>query len=148
MTKRASIIIVFLVVASAICLGKRQETDEQLLSRAEAAPVEKQSDLFLELAEREMKAAIEDFANGKSEEGRSTLEKMVEHCGRAHHAAIESRKRMKHTEIKLRKISRRLRDTKMNVDFDSQPQVQSAIDRLEEFRTELLKAMFGSKNND
>jgi hypothetical protein len=31
------------------------------------------------------------------------------------------------------------------VDPDDQPVVQAAIDKLESFRTELLKSMFGSK---
>ena len=95
-----------------------------------------------------MKSALENFSSGKNDEARSTLQKMVEHCDRAHQAAIKSGKRLKHTEIKLRKISGHLRDVKMNIDLNSQPQVQAAIDRLEDFRTELLKAMFGSKNND
>jgi hypothetical protein len=148
MTKRFAVLILLLLTASAACLGKREETDDQLLARAEAAPIEKQSDLFLELSEREMKTALESFSAGRNDEARSALQKMVEHCGRAHQAAIKSRKRLKHTEIKLRKISGRLRDVKMSIDLNSQPQVQAAIDRLEDFRTELLKAMFGSKNND
>ena len=61
---------------------------------------------------------------------------------------MHSDKRLKHTEIKIRGISNKLRDLKLNVDIDDQPGVQAAIDRLEGFRTELLHSMFGSKNND
>jgi hypothetical protein len=148
MNKRVVIMLVLLLGATAICHGKREETEEQLVARAEAAPVEKQAHLFLEVAERETKAALAAFAANRNEEGRAALQSMVGHCDRAHQAAIQSGKRLKHTEIKLRKISGRLRDAKMNIDLDSQPQVQAAVDRLEEFRTELLKAMFGSKSND
>ena len=55
---------------------------------------------------------------------------------------------MKHTEIKLRQVALHLRDLKFNVDVDDQPLVQAAVDKLEDFRTEILKNMFGSKNND
>jgi hypothetical protein len=34
------------------------------------------------------------------------------------------------------------------VDVDDQPLVQASEDKLEDFRTEILKSMFGSKSND
>jgi DNA repair photolyase len=141
-------VVVFLVAASLLSLGKRDETIEQLITRAEAAPLQQQSDLFLEVAERELKLATEAFKADKREEGRTALEQIVKYSDKAHSAAIASRKRIKHTEIKLRQISGRLRDIKMNVDFDDQAQVQATIGKLEDFRSELLKSMFGSKNND
>jgi hypothetical protein len=55
---------------------------------------------------------------------------------------------MKHTEINIRRISERLRDLKFNVEADDQPGIQGAIDKLEDFRTEILKNMFGSKPHD
>ena len=55
---------------------------------------------------------------------------------------------LKHTEIKLRQVALHLRDLKFNVDVDDQPLVQAAVDKLEDYRTEILKNMFGSKNND
>ena len=141
-------VAVFLVAASLLSFGKRDETIEQLIARAEAAPLQQQSDLFLEVAERELKVATEAFKADKREEGRTALEQIVKYSDKAHSAAIASRKRIKHTEIKLRQISGRLRDIKMNVDFDDQAQVQATIGKLEDFRSELLKSMFGSKNND
>ena len=141
-------VAVFLVAASLLSFGKRDETIEQLIARAEAAPLQQQSDLFLEVAERELKLATEAFKADKREEGRTALDQIVKYSDKAHSAAIASRKRVKHTEIKLRQISGRLRDIKMNVDFDDQAQVQTTIGKLEDFRSELLKSMFGSKNND
>jgi hypothetical protein len=61
---------------------------------------------------------------------------------------MHSDKHIKRTEIKIREISNKLRDLKLNVEVDEQPGVQAAVDRLEGFRTELLHSMFGSKNND
>jgi hypothetical protein len=50
------------------------------------------------------------------------------------------------TEIKIRRLVARFRDLKQNVDADEQTAVQAAVDKLEGFRTDLLKSMFGSKN--
>jgi hypothetical protein len=61
---------------------------------------------------------------------------------------MQSGKRLKHTEIKLRQIALRLRDLKSNLEVDDQPLAQATVDKLEDFRTEILKSMFGSKNND
>lgn len=44
-------------------------------------------------------------------------------------------------------MSQRLRDIKLDVDPDDQPSVQSAVDKLEHFRAELFKAMFGLSND-
>jgi DNA repair photolyase len=148
MKKHVGVVAVFLVAASLLSFGKRDETIEQLIARAEAAPRQQQSDLFLEVAERELKLATEAFKADKREEGRTALDQIVKYSDKAHSASIASRKRIKHTEIKLRQISGRLRDIKMNVDFDDQAQVQATIGKLEDFRSELLKSMFGSKNND
>jgi DNA repair photolyase len=148
MKKHVGVVAVFLVAASLLSFGKRDETIEQLIARAEAAPRQQQSDLFLEVAERELKLATEAFKADKRDEGRTALDQIVKYSDKAHSASIASRKRIKHTEIKLRQISGRLRDIKMNVDFDDQAQVQATIGKLEDFRSELLKSMFGSKNND
>jgi hypothetical protein len=148
MKKHVGVVAVILVAASLFSFGKRDETTEQLIARAEAAPPHQQSDLFLEVAERELKLATEAFKADKREEGRTALEQIVKYSDKAHSASIASRKRIKHTEIKLRQISGRLRDIKLNVDVDDQAQVQATIGKLEDFRSELLKSMFGSKNND
>ena len=59
---------------------------------------------------------------------------------------LKSGKKLPHTEIKIRRMAARLRDLKQNVDADEQAVVQGAVDKLETFRTDLLKGMFGAKN--
>jgi len=75
------------------------------------------------------------------------LNDVAKYSDKAHKAAIASGKKVKNTEIKIRRISTRLKETKMNVGVDDQPAVQAVIDQLEEFRTELLRSMFGGKGN-
>jgi hypothetical protein len=138
----------FLFSAGVLSFARQQESLEQLIAKADAASGGQQSDLCMEVAERELKLAIEAFKANKADEGRASLQQIVKYADKGHSAAIQSGKRLKHTEIKLRQIAGRLRDLKFNVDVDDQPLVQAAVDKLEDFRTKILKSMFGSKKND
>ena len=64
---------------------------------------------------------------------------------KAHDAAIQSGKRVKNTEIEFRKMAAKLRDIKRTVNFEDQPPLQAAADRLESLRTDLLTHMFKGK---
>lgn len=138
----------FLLSAGGLSFARQQDSLEQLIAKADAADAKQQSDLCMEVAERELKLAIEAFKANKADEGRAALQQIVKYADKGHIAAIQSGKRLKHTEIKLRQIAGRLRDLKFNVDVDDQPLVQAAVDKLEDFRTKILKSMFGSKSND
>jgi hypothetical protein len=146
--KTSGAILIFLLAACLLSLGRDEESLEQLIARAESAPPAQQPDLYVQVADRELKVVVEAYKANKPEDGRAALQPLVTYADKAHTAAIQARKRVKHTEIKLRQITGRLRDVKLNVGMDDQPNVQTAIDKVETFRTELLKSMFGSKNND
>jgi hypothetical protein len=148
MKRKAVTICVFVLTASMLCFSRREDSLPQLMAKADAAPARQQSDLCMEVAERELKLAIQAFKANNSDEGRSSLQQIVKYADKGRSAAIQSGKRLKHTEIKIREIAERLRDLQFNVDVDDQPLVQATVDKLEDFRTEILKAMFGSKNND
>ena len=148
MTGRVFSILIFLAAAALGSPARQQESVEQLMAKADAASAGQQADLCLEVAERETKLTIEAYKAGKVEEGRASLQQIVKYSDKAHSAAIQSGKRLKHTEIKMRQITGHLRDLKFNLDADDQPMVQAVVDKLEEFRTQILKSMFGSKSND
>jgi len=134
------------VVAALAAFGAEQETLDQLIARANAASLSQQPDLYLEVADREVKAATDSYKANKPEDGRSALQQTVNYADQAHAMVLKSGKKLPHTEIKIRRMSARLRDLKQNVDADEQAGVQSAVDKLEAFRTDLLKTMFGAKN--
>jgi len=141
-------ILMFALSAGLFCFARQEDTLPQLMARADAASSGQQADLCMEVAEREVKLVIEAYKANKTDEGRDSLQQIVKYADKGHSAAIQSGKRMKHTEIKLRQVALHLRDLKFNVDVDDQPLVQATVDKLEDFRTEILKNMFGSKNND
>ena len=148
MRKLVGAILLFVLAAATASFGKSEETIEQLIARADAARPDQQPDLYMKVAQRELRSATEAYKADKMEEFRAAVQQIVKYSDSAHSAALHSGKHLKSTEIKIREIAIRLRDIKLNVAADEQPPVQAAIERLEGFRTELLHSMFGSKSND
>jgi predicted HTH domain antitoxin len=148
MKSKVVTILIFVFSANLFGLARQEDTVQQLMAKADAASGGQQADLCMEVSEREVKVAVEAFKGNKIDEGRDSLQQIVKYAEKGHSAAMHSGKRLKHTEIKLRQIALRLRDLKSNLEVDDQPLAQATVDKLEDFRTEILKSMFGSKNND
>lgn len=148
MRKLGGAILILLLLAAAAAAFGREETTEELIARADTARPDQQPDLYMQVAQRELKSASEAYKSEKLEDFRVAVQQIVKYSDSAHSAALHSGKHLKNTEIKIREIAIRLRDIKLNVEVGEQPPVQAAIDRLEGFRTELLHSMFGSKSND
>ncbi len=136
-------LIVFGTVAA---LARKPETLQELVARAESAKTDQQPKLYMDAAELQHKAATGALKANQQDEFRTDLKDIVEYCDKAHTAAIKSKKHVKDTEIKIRRISGHLKEMKLDADVDDQPTVQKAIDQLEHFRTELLLSMFGGKS--
>lgn len=140
--------LLLIVLSSVASVARQDDSLEKLIAKADAAAPAQQADFCMQVAERELKVAIDNYKENKSEEGHASIDQVVKYADKAHSAAMQSGKKVKHTEIKLRQIAGHLRDLKYNVDADDQPIVQAAINKLEDFRTELLKRMFGPEKND
>jgi hypothetical protein len=148
MKRRAPALFLLILAFCAISFSKKEDSLEQLIAKADAASAGEQADLCMEVAERELKLTVNSYKASKPDDARASLQQIVKYSDKARTAAVQSGKKMKHTEIKIRRISERLRDLKFNVEADDQPGIQGAIDKLEDFRTEILKNMFGSKPHD
>lgn len=140
---RQSIAIIVIVVTSLTALASKAETLQELMARAEAARPEDRPALYVEIAERQLKTADELYGAGKVDEATAALKDVVTYSEKAHDSSLQSGKRLKGTEIALRKMSARLRDIKRTLNFEDQPPVQAAADRIENLRTNLLTKMFG-----
>lgn len=138
--------ILLLIACGLTAIGAEKDTLEQLITRAESASASQQADLYLEIADRESKLAVDSYKNNNLEDSHKALDQTVSYADKAHDNVLKSGKKLPHTEIKIRRLVARFRDLKQNVDADEQTGVQAAVDKLESFRTDLLKAMFGSKN--
>jgi|SRR5277367_973835 len=114
-----------------------------LLKRAESAPTGDRPAIYVDIAERQLKAADDLYNAGKVEEAESALKDVVSCSEKAHDTAIQSGKRLKPTEIALRKMSVKLRDIQRTLNFEDQPPVHSAAERLLSLSDDLLSHMFG-----
>lgn len=118
---------------------------QQLEAKAEAGRPEDRVQACLEVAERQLKAADEAFKTSKAEEAQAAVSDVVRYASKARDASIQSGKRVKNTEIVVRKLAAKLRDIKRTVDFDDQSALQAASDELEKIRTDLLSHMFAKE---
>ncbi len=134
--------IALIVAATLATASDKKDTLEQLKARAETAAGKHEIELSVEIADRQLKATDEAYSAGDVEKAQAALNDVVEYGVRAAKEATNTGKRMKQTEIALRKISDRLDEIGKSVDVDSRPPVKEAIRKLEAARNDLLFRMF------
>ena len=144
MGKRATIGTAVLAVSLTLW-ARKDESLEELKARAQTASVEDRPGICIRIAEYQLDAADKLFLEGKAEAGDTALADVVSYSEKAGQAATQTGKKLKNTEIAVRKMSRKLHDVKHMVPFEDQAPVQEAIDHLERVRTELLAKMFGRR---
>lgn len=144
MRVRVTILMLF-AASSLVTFAGKEESLDQLIARTETARLQDRPSLYLQIARRQAEAADKHYEEGNAEAGNTALNDMVTYSDKASDAAVRSGKRLKDTEIALRKMAEKFRDIKRTLPFEDQEPVQQAIDHLEKLRTDLLSAMFGKK---
>jgi hypothetical protein len=135
------IIVVALLPALAWAFGQ-PESIEALKARAEQAQPRDQVELFTRIAERQLDFFDKAYDGGTVQQTQAALADVVI-CGvKAAQASGESGKRMKQTEIALRKMTGRLEAIRKTLAVDDRPPVAEAIQKLDTARSELLNRMF------
>jgi hypothetical protein len=135
--------LVLATLSAPAALGARAEpTIEELKAQIAHADVRDRPALCIRVSERQLDAADRFYAAGDSEEAKADLADVVSFAEMARDYAIQSHKHEKQSEIALRKAARKLANLKHAVSLEDQQQVQTAIDRLEKIRDDLLAAMF------
>jgi hypothetical protein len=140
-------IVVLLVSASLAGFAYAAENLDQLIAKAESARPEDRPAIYTEIARQKAEAAVKLYDAGKVEEGSVALQDVRTYSQKATDAAISTGKKLKNTEITLRKMAEKFRDVKRNVAFEDQAPIQQTVDSLEKMRTDLLAAMFGKKKD-
>lgn len=123
----------------------KDESLDQLIARADAARPEDRPALYVEIARQKADLADQSYHDGNAEAGAASLGEVVTFAKKATEASIETGKKLKNTEITLRKMVEKFRDVKRTVAFEDQAPIQQTMDELEKMRTDLLAAMFGKK---
>jgi len=141
--RRCLPIVAFVLAVSFSAVATDETPVADLLKRAESAPMGDRPALYIDIAERQLKAADDLYNAGKVDDARGAVKDVVSCSEKAHDAAVQSGKRLKPTEIAVRKMSAKLRDIKRTLNFDDQPPVQTATERLQSLADDLLSHMFG-----
>lgn len=116
-----------------------------LKARADAAQGSERISLSLEYAHQQLEHANSLYTDGDVEKAEAAIEEVVAYSRQATETASAANKRLKQTEIELRKIEHRMRDIGQSLNIDDRPPVEKAVQQLEQFRANLLARMFGEK---
>jgi hypothetical protein len=139
--RKILIIVVALLSALAWAFGQ-PESIEALKARAAQAQPRDQVELFTRIAERQLDFLDKAFDGGTVQQTQAALADVVTFGVKAAQASSESGKRMKQTEIALRKMTGRLEAIRKTLAVDDRPPVAEAIQKLDTARSELLNRMF------
>jgi hypothetical protein len=137
------VILTVVVILSALSFAGKEQSLDQLIARAQSARIQDQPGLYIDLAQRELRSADQLYIAGKPDEAHAAVTDLVSFADKAQEAAKTSGKRVKNSEIALRKMALKLRDIKRTQSADEQDALQKAADHLEDLRTDLLSNMFG-----
>jgi len=138
-----AIVFAILLSSSLSTWARKEESVEELKSRAGTASIDEQASIYVRIAELQLDAADKFFNDGKAEQAQAAVQDVVNYSEKAGNAATKSSRKLKPTEIAVRKMAHKLRDIKRAVSFEDQVPLQTAVDRLEKIRTDLLAVMFG-----
>ncbi len=128
--------------------GQARDDVATLKQKAEAASGGTRVRLYVEVAQRQLAAADGQFTAGAADDAQKQVADMMECAERATDAAVTSNKRLKDTEIDLRKLQRRTDELSHSVDFVDRPPLEAAVKRLEQMRQRLLDRMFGKDKEE
>lgn len=138
-------IISFLFLACSLLAGAKDKSVLELAHEAQAAPIKEQPRLYIDIARTQLDLADKAYSAGNPESAKVAVDDVVEYSGKATDASLQSGNKLKDTEIRIRKMSDKLRDIKRNLNVEDQPEVQGAMNKLEEMRSKLLGKMFEKK---
>jgi len=139
--KKLLIIVVVLLSALAWAFDK-QESIESLKARADQAQPKDQVDLFTRIAERQLDSLDKAFNGGTVRQAQAALADVITYSVKAAQVSGATGKRMKQTEIAMRKISGRLEAIRKTLEVDDRPPLADAVQKLDAARSELLNRMF------
>ena len=142
--KRASILLLLCFTLAALADDKNLD---QLKAEA-ARPSADQAKQCAEVAERLVPVADKLFTDGESVKGHATVQEILQYGKRARELAIDSRKKMKDTEIHLRRCRRALENMRRTLAAEDRPAVEAVEKQLEQFGEDILEAMFSPPKKD
>jgi len=139
--------IIVLLVLCTLPLAAQRNVDG-LKEEADRAAGGHQARLCSELAQYLVGVADQQFTQGNSEQGQATVQDILKYAQKARDAAIKSHDKLKETEIRLRETQRHLEGLKRTLALEDRPPLDNVEKKIEQFRQDLLNAMFAPKKKD
>ena len=136
------LIIVVVLLSALAWASDKQESIEALKARADQAQPKDQVDLFTRIAERQLDSLDKAYNGGTVRETQVALTDVVTYGVKAAQVSGDTGKRMKQTEIAMRKMSVRLEAIRKTLEVDDRPPLADAVQKLDAARNELLNRMF------
>jgi len=140
MTRNGSLLIVLFLVSS-LYAGDKPGTQE-LEHKIENAHGGKKAELLLRLAHDNVEEADRLYHDGDTEKAFSLLKAASSSADQATVVSLDSGKRLKDTEIDLRKLSERTQAMRQEAAFEDRQPFDTCIQGLEQDRSKLLDRMF------
>lgn len=132
---------VFAVLMS-LPMSAQQRTIEGMKAEADAAQGGQQAKLYAQLAEALVSIASQQFNRDDDQAGQATVQDILKYSAQAREICLRTREKMKETEITLRSTQRQLESLKHTLGVDDRPPVAKVEKQLEQFRQDILDAMF------
>lgn len=137
--------LVGLLLLAGVAAAKNPETLDELKQRAEAHSNDRQPLLFAEVVQRDIELANQLFTEGDAEKAHAAVKDAVTYAEKSRDALRNQPKKIKDTEIALRKAEHRLNDVRRTLALEDQPEVQTAVDQIAAVRKQILDQMFAPK---
>ena len=134
--------ICFLLFVTSLPAISANDDPAQVAAKATSEPLDHQPDLYVKAAQDQLKVVNSLYDENKTEEGKNAVEVLTAYCDKAADSAVRSGKKLKRTEIEIRKIADRLAEMQHSLSFDDQAPVKAAAQHLQDLRTRLLDQMF------
>jgi len=144
MRKALAIPLLLLLAASAGWAASDEEPIEKLIARADVRS-DNQAEHCADVARREVEVANQRYTNGDVQKAVEAVNMAVTYTQKALDAAKRTHKRLKETDLTLRRTSRRLSDVGQTLAFEDKPVVKEAVEKIEQARSQILTLMLTQK---
>jgi hypothetical protein len=145
MMRKALAITLFLTCTVLyVWAGWEDEPIEKLIARAETHS-DNQAEHCADVARREVEIANQYYTSGDVTKAEDAVKLTITYSQKALEAGKRTHKKLKETDLTLRKTSRRLSDVEQTLAFEDKPLVKDAVTKIEQIRSQLLALMFAQK---
>ena len=138
---RYAFLLTMLLLTSALHAGQKLSVEE-LQRKIGSAHGGKKAELLLQLSHEQIEQADNLYHDGNADKAFDLLTEAGSNADQATAISLESGKRLKDTEIELRKLSERLQAIRQEASFEDRKPFDISIQNLEQNRSKLLDRMF------